>query len=494
MPYRKTFLHTSTHKTVSTYRHSHSSLNRYEMTEGSVFGKIIKFVLPLIVTNLLQVLYNAADMIVVSMSKEPDAVGAIGMTSSFINLIVNVFMGFATGTNVIIAQNLGAKDDHAVSRGVHTSVSMSLIFGLISCILGQFVSRPILSLMGARGNLLDLAVTYTLIYFIGVPFISLTNYLIAIFRAKGDTRTPLYILSLSGFCNVVFNLFFVLYLGLSVEGVALATTISNALSAVLLCIKLSKDDGACRFSIKKLCLDFNILKQILYIGIPAGIQGSLFSFSNILIQSSILQVNNAIAPVGSAFQPVVKGNVAAANLENFAYTAQNSVYQASITFTSHNIGANKHERVYKIMKNCYFIGFLISAIMSLSIFVFREPLLSLYGIKKAAEGSLDFIAFESACKRIFWIVLFYFPISFMEVGCGIVRGLGKSISSTVITLLGACAFRILWLTTVFKIYPSLRIIYVSYPISWIITSTVFLVFILITLKKMIRERDINSSI
>ena len=495
MPYRRTFLHTSTHKNASTYRHFHSSSSKkIEMTEGPLFGKILTFVLPLMITNLLQVFYNAADMVVVSLSNEPDAVGAIGMTGSFINLVLNVLMGFATGANVVIARHIGAKEEDKVSRAVHTSVILSVGFGIISGIIGIIISRPVLSIIGADGRLLMLAVRYTIIYFAGAPFISATNYLIAIFRAKGDTKTPLAILSVSGLCNVVLNLLFVLVLGFSVEGVALATTIANAVSAVRLCIRLSRDDSSCRFSFKKLCLDMKEFKEILRIGLPAGIQGSLFSLSNLVVQSSILQVNNMLAPAEGLFAPVVKGNAAAQNLEGFVYTAQNTVYQAAISFTSQNIGAKKHERVYKIMKNCYFIGFCIAFIMSLIIFAFHSPLLSLYGIRNGSAGTVERLAFESAVLRIKYVIMLYFPLSFMEVGCGIVRGLGKAISSTVISLLGACALRVVWILTVFKLYPSLISIYVSYPITWIVTAIVFFIYSMITVKKMIKERDVLQTV
>ena len=491
MPYRRTFLHTSTHKNASTYRHTYSSKVKgtINMTEGGVFGKILLFAFPLMITNLLQVFYNAADMIIVSMSSEPNAVGAIGMTGSFINLVVNVFTGFATGATVVVARNIGAKDDEGISRSVHTSLLMSVIFGVVSGTLGLFISRPILSLMGAKGNLLTLATTYTFIYFCGVPFIALANYLISIFRAKGDTRTPLYVLSACGLLNVLLNLFFVLACHLSVEGVALATSISNALSAILLLIFLSKDEGPCRFYFSKLCLDKKAFRDILYVGLPAGIQGSLFSISNMTIQSSILQINNALSPVGSAFDPVVNGNAAAANLEGFAYTAQNSIYQAAITFTSQNVGAGKQERVYKIMRSCYLLGACIASAVALFIFFMREPLLSLYGVRDAAAETLEKIAFDTATKRMCYMFIPYFTISFMEVGCGIVRGLGKAISSTIISLLGACAFRVIWISTVFKLIPKLDIIYVSYSISWALTGTAFLVYSLVTLKKLIKKRD-----
>lgn len=459
------------------------------MTEGPLFGKIFLFAVPLIITNLLQMLYNAADMMVVSLSSEPDAVGAIGMTGAFINLVLNVFVGFSTGANVMVAKYLGAKDDENASRTTHTAIVMSVIFGVASAVIGLFISRPILSLMGARGKLLDLATTYTLIYFCGVPFVSVANYFISIFRAKGDTRTPLYILSITGILNVGLNLFFVLVCGLSVEGVALATSIANVVSVIFLALKLSRDEGPCRFSFKKLCFDRKAFRDILRIGLPAGVQGSLFSISNMLIQSSILRMNAILAPAQSGFEPVVNGNAAAANLEGFAYTAQNTIYQAAITFTSQNAGAKKHKRIYRIMGCCYLLGACVATTFALTMFFLREPLLALYGIREAAAGTLEQIAFNTAVTRMTFIFVPYIVISLMEVGCGIVRGLGKSISSTIISLLGACAFRVVWILFVFNNFPSLEIIYISYPISWVLTGAVFFVYSLSVLRGEIKKQN-----
>ena len=494
MPFRKTFSNTNLHKLNATYRHSHASSKSINMTEGALLPKIVLFSLPLMVTNLLQVLYNAADMVVVSMSHEPDAVGAVGTTGAFINLVLNIFMGFATGANVMVARHLGAKDDERVGRTTHTALTMSIIFGLISAVVGLFISRPILSLMGAQGNLLDLATTYTLIYFAGVPFISAANYLIAIFRAKGDTRTPLYILSASGIVNVLLNLFFVMVVGLSVEGVALATVIANMLSALLLGIKLSRDEGPCRFSFKKLCLDRRDFRDILYVGLPAGIQGSLFSLSNMIIQSSILQVNNMLYPDSANFSPVVTGNAAAGNLEGFIYTAQNSVYQAAITFTSQNIGAKKPHRVKRIMANCYLLGFLIATSVSMLIFVLRDPLLALYGVHDGVAGSLEAGAHAAAVTRMMYIFIPYALLSMMEVGCGIVRGLGKAISSTVISLIGACVFRIIWISTVFRAVQTLEIIYLCLPISWGLTASIFLGYSWLVLRGLIKRQRAKGEI
>lgn len=488
MPYRRTFLHSSTHKNTSTYRHSYSSKRNIDMTEGSIFSKLVLFSIPLMITNLLQTLYNAADIMVVSLSHEPSAVGAIGMTGAFINLVINIFMGFATGANVMVARHLGAKNHEKTSTTTHTAIVMSIGFGLLSTLIGLFISRPVLSLMGAEGKLLELATTYTLIYFLGVPFVSLVNYLISIFRAKGDTRTPLYILSVSGLVNVLLNLFFVLVCGMSVEGVAIATSIANALSAALLLLKLSRDDGACRFSFRKLCFDRESFRDILYIGLPAAVQGSLFSISNMLIQSSIIRMNYILTPAGADLDPVVNGNAAATSIEGFAYIAENTIYQAAISFTSQNAGAKKHKRIYKIMGSCYLLGACIATVFAISLVILRDPLLSLYGVVAAAEGTVEAIAYDTAVKRMMIMFIPYALISFMEIGCGIVRGLGKSFSSTVISLLGACAFRIAWVLFVFDKLETLESIYISYPISWFMTGSIFLIYSLAVLKKEIKKQ------
>ena len=465
------------------------------MTEGPLFGKILLFVLPLMATNLLQTLYNAADMVVVGFSPEPDAVGAIGMTSAFINLVVNVFIGFATGANVMVARYLGARDADKASRTVHTSLVMSLIFGTLGAVIGLIVARPVLSMMGAEGKLLDLATYYTKIYFAAMPFLSVTNYLIAIFRAKGDTKTPLMVLSAAGLLNVLLNLFFVMVLHMSVDGVALATAAANAVSAVVLLFLLSREQGPCRFSFKKLCLDRVAFKGILQIGLPAGVQGSLFAVSNMLIQSSIVQVNNTLCPPDtSAFAPVVRGNAAAANLEGFAYTAQNSVYQASVTFTSQNLGAAKYERIKRVMLNCYVIGVFIAAFFSGILFLANQPLLALYDVTDSAVGSLEHIAYETAITRMKYLFIPYFTIALLDVGCGIVRGLGKSISSAIICLIGSCLLRVVWISTVFRADPRLEVIYISYPISWTLTAAALFACSILTLRHLIRTRKTEAEL
>jgi Na+-driven multidrug efflux pump len=342
--------------------------------------------------------------------------------------------------------------------------------------------------MGAEGKLLDLATTYTRIYFAGAPFLALTNYCIAILRAKGDTKTPLYVLALSGLVNVLLNLFFVLAAGLSVEGVSLATALANVLSSALLLMKLSKDPGACRFSFRKLGIERASLRQIIYIGLPAGVQGSLFSVSNMVIQSSILQVNNLTVGANAAFAPVVKGNAAAGNLEGFAYTATNSLYQAAITFTSQNVGAAKYERVYKVMRCCYFFTFVVAVLFGGGLLLLRDPLLALYDVHPDVAGSLEQIAYDSALTKMKIQFTLYFLLAFMEVGCGVIRGLGMSVTSAVITLLGACVFRVVWIMTVFRAFTTLSVIYWSYPLSWGVTAIASFTVALVRLRHYLNTR------
>lgn len=466
-----------------------SKTNRINMTEGPLFGKILRFVLPLMLTNVLQVLYNAADMIIVSLSNEPDAVGAIGTSAPMINLFVNIFIGFSVGANVVAARYIGANDPDKVSKAVHTAILASLIFGAAGGAVGIAFQKSILSAMGNSGRLLELSSKYVIIYFCGTPFLSLTNYAVAILRAEGNTKTPLFVMSGTGLLNVALNLIFVLSFGMSVDGVALATAISNAASAVILLIYLARSKGLCRFSVKKLRFDKTALKRIVYIGLPAGIQGAFFSVSNMHIQSSVIKVNNMITPAGIGYQPVVKGNAAVANLESFAYTATNSVHQASVTFTGQNVGAGKYSRISSVMRNCYLITFFVAEISAGLILLFREPLLSLYGVTNDAAGSGEAIAYSAAIIRMLYMYPMYFLLAFMEVGSGILRGLGKSMTSTTVSLIGSCVFRIVWIFTVFAAHPTLGVIYVSYPISWGLTALIHFICCTAVRKKLLRRQN-----
>lgn len=462
---------------------------KIEFTEGKIFFKLLRFILPIVATNLLQTFYNAADMMVVSLSDEVNAVGAIGTTGSFINLIVNIFIGFSVGANVVVAREIGAKDRQRTQNAVHTAILMAVAFGFLGMAIGLCVSRPVLRLMGNTGNLLDLAVTYTYIYFLGVPFLALTNYLIAIFRAKGDAKTPLVVLTATGILNVGLNLFFVLACGLSVEGVAIATSLSNVASVVILLWKLRRDQDDTAFCWKRLKLDKTAFRDIVINGVPAGIQGALFSLSNMLIQSSIVTVNNNLCPPDLEYAPIVNGSAAAGNIEGFVYMAMNAVYQGAITVTSQNMGAKKPKRIKRVMYICFAIVSGIGLFMSGLVFLLKEPLLSLYGVKPAAEGSLEALAMQAALTRFYYVCLPYFLCGLMEVCTGVLRGLGKSFTSTVISLLGACLLRVIWLWTVFPAYPTLEIVFVSYPVTWVVTILAAFIVIQVLLKKIIKKQE-----
>ena len=429
------------------------------MLEGPLLKKVFLFALPLMITNMLQVFYNAADMIIAGLSHVDGAIGSIGTTGAMINLILNIFMGFSVGTNVVVARNIGKGDSKAVSASVHSSLIVGLITGVFCAILGFFVCRPVLELLGDKGHILELATLYTRIYFAGVPFIALSNYLIAIFRAKGDTATPLLILASSGLLNVVLNLFFVLVCGMSVDGVALATVLSNVVSTVWLGSKLMHDRSDCRLDLKKLKLEKTAVREIIRDGLPAGVQGALFSLSNMLIQSTIIGFNNRLCPGGS---DIIDGNAAAMNLEGFAYVATNSVYQASVTFTSQNYGAGKYRRIGKVMGSCYLVTGIIAVAAGAILLVFHKPILSLYSLAPVSE--------EIAMLRMKIMLTPYFTLAFMEVGSGVLRGLGRSTTSTLISLVGSCVLRLVWIWTVVPLVGELWIVYLSYPISWALTA------------------------
>lgn len=441
---------------------AHKEMN---MLEGPLLGKVFRFALPLMITNLLQVLYNAADMIVAGMSGVEGAIGAIGTTSAFINLILNIFMGFSVGTNVVVARNIGKGDREGTSRAVHSSLIVGAISGVICMLVGLAVSRPVLAALGDEGHILELACLYTRIYFLGTPFIALSNFLIAIYRAKGDTTTPLYILTATGLLNVVLNLISVLVFGMSVDGVALATVLSNVASTLLLGLRLMKDDGFCKLELKKLRMEKYAVRDIIRDGLPAGVQGALFSLSNMLIQSSIIGFNNTLCPGGS---DIIDGNAAASSLEGFAYTATNSVYQASVTFTSQHYGAKKFKRIGRVQSACYGATFLISLCASAILLGGHQFFLSLYVSAP--------LAIDTAMSRMWIMLIPYFTLAFMEVGSGILRGMGHSVSSTMISLVGSCLLRMVWIWCVVPLHNTLDMVYLSYPITWTLTAlTHFLV-------------------
>lgn len=446
-----------------------------DLLHGPLLGKIFAFVLPLVLTNLLQNLYNAADMVVVGLSNVEGAIGSIGTTTAMVNGITHLFMGFAVGSSVMVARAIGERNEKKTTHAVHTSMMVGIVSGIIAMILGLFLGRRILILLGDKGHILELATLYTKIYCLGVPFMSVTNFLISIFRAKGDTKTPLAVLTVTGLLNVILNLFFVLSLKMSVEGVAMATAISNLASMLVLGHILYRDHGWCHLEFKKMKIEKYALRGIIYNGLPAGIQGLLFSLSNMIIQSSIISINNTVCPGGS---DIIDGNAAGASIESFAYVSTNSVCQAAVTFTSQHYGAHMSKRIKKVIRDCYFVSFLVAETLAILILALRYPLASIYVSSP--------LAIETAVARLFYMLFLYFTLAAMDTGSGIVRGLNRSILSTVVTLLGSCALRILWIATVVRANPTLPLVYLSYPISWAVTGLCHLLVTIYVTRKMNR--------
>lgn len=439
------------------------------MTEGALFPKIVSFTIPLILSGLLQLLFNAADMIVAGRFVGKQALAAIGSTSSLINLLVNVFLGLSTGANVLVARFFGSGKEKDVSETVHTSIFISLISGLFLAVIGIIFAPKILVLMGTPDDILELSGLYIRIYFAGMPLSMLYNFSSAILRAIGDTKRPLYYLTIAGAINAVCNVIFIVAFGMSVDGVAYATVLSQGISAFLTTKCIMQTDECYKFEIKKMRIYKDKLLQILRLGLPAGFQGALFSISNVLIQSS----------VNSFGSDAMAGNTAASNIEGFIYVAMNSWHHTCLCFTSQNYGAKRFDRIKKTFLTCQAlvtsVGFALGA-LALSI---GPSLLTIY----AGEADKD-VVIHYGMIRMGIIMLTYFTCGTMDVCVGAIRGLGYSIMPMIVSLMGACGFRILWIFTVFQKYHTLKCLYISYPVSWILTTLVHVVCFIVAFKKM----------
>lgn len=445
-----------------------------DMTSGALIPKILLFSLPLIFSNILQLLFNAADIIVVGRFAGESSLAAVGSTGSLTNLLINVFIGVSVGTNVITAHAIGQKNDRAVSDTVHTSILFSLISGVFLAFVGFFLAKPVLALMDTPPDVIDKSVLYMRIYFCGMPMTMLYNFGYAIMRAMGDTRRPMYYLIFAGIINVILNLFTVIVLHMDVAGVAIATVTSQTISALLILRCLSKMDNACHFEIKKLAIKKRTLTRMLRIGLPAGVQGALFSVSNVLIQSSV----NFFGAAAMA------GNTAAGNIEGFAYTAMNAVHQTSLSFTSQNLGAGRIDRIKKVFFLCLLFVFIIGSMLSLVMCLGAEYLIPIY------SSSQEVI--EYGVNRLLYVGALYFLCGVMEVIVGSIRGLGASFVPTIISLLGACVFRVVWIYTVFESHKTLETLFISYPISWTLTilgQLIFFCYIYKKTKKAFSSRD-----
>ncbi|WMJ87455.1 MATE family efflux transporter [Anaerocolumna sp. MB42-C2] len=419
-----------------------------DMCNGPLFRKILIFSLPIMAMNILQLLFNAADMIVVGRFSSSRALAAVGATGALINLIVNLFMGLSVGTSVIVAQDYGADNPEAVSRSVHTSILISIISGVIVMIAGLILCKPLLVLMGTPQDIIGLSALYMKIYFLGIPASMIYNFGSAILRAVGDSRHPMYYLVFTGIINVILNLFFIIVMHMSVDGVAWATIISQYISIVLIMSYLYRCDGAIRFIPRQLRIDVVKLKSIVRIGLPAGLQGLLFSISNVLIQSA----------VNSFGSTMVAANSAASNIEGFVGTSMNAYYNAAITFTGQNMGAKKYDRIDTVAKVSTVLIFVTWIILGGAVILFGRPLLGIYTPDKEV--------IDLGMRRMIIMMATYFTCGMMNVYPGLTRGMGYSMMPMLSTLIGACLLRIVWLATFFAWYPSFTVLFICYPVTW----------------------------
>ncbi len=449
-----------------------SGTGKYEldMCSGPILKKMLVFTLPLMLSSILQLLFNAADIVVVGRFAGDNSLAAVGSTTALVNLLTNLFVGLSIGANVTAARLYGAKQNDALSRTVHTSIAVSLISGVILTFIGFFGAEKMLVLMSTPPEITELAAVYLRIYFLGITALMVYNFGSAILRAIGDTKRPLYYLMASGAVNVVLNLIFVICLKMDVAGVALATVISQCLSAALVVRCLMKEQGAIRLVLRSIKIYRQELLSIIRIGLPAGFQGIVFSLSNVVIQSAVNLFGNV----------VVAGNSAAANIEGFVYVAMNSFYQAVLSFMSQNFGAGNYKRLNKILITGELCVTAVGLLLGNLAVIFGEQLLRIY------SDSPDVIA--AGMIRLRYISRLYALCGIMDVLVGALRGIGCSIMPMIVSVIGACGLRLLWIATVFTIpeYHSVETVFLSYPITWIITASVHLICYIIVRKRVKR--------
>ena len=423
-----------------------------DMLNGALLPKILLFAVPLALSSILQLLFNAADVIVLGRYVSAEALAAVGSTSSFVNLLVNFFIGISVGVNVMVGQSYAKHNDSMVFDVVHTAIGTSIVAGIIFIFVGIGLSEPLMILMGSPDEVRYMSVLYLQIYFIGMPFILLYNFGAAILRAVGDTKRPLYYLLFAGVVNVVLNLYFVIEWNMGVAGVAIATSVSNLISALLVLRTLMKEKGILRVELRKVRIDPKVLIRICKIGLPAGLQSCFFSISNMVIQSSI----NSFGTIAMA------GSTAASNIENFVYSGMNAVYQANLSFTSQNVGAGRYSRINRILGACIAACTILGLPLQTLACIFGPQLLSIY------NNDPDVIA--SGLERLLIICGTYVLCGYGDVLVGSLRGMGDAFTPMIITLAGVCGLRIVWILTILNIFPSLFVLYLCYPVSWIVTA------------------------
>ena len=441
----------------------------FNVTEGPLLKKVILYTIPIILTSILQLLFNAADLIVVGSASEM-YVAAVGATGSITNLCVNLFIGLSSGIAVVTATNIGARDYKSVYNAVHTTIPLALISGAFLSVLGVLIAKPVLTMMGTPAEVLGYSTTYMKIYFLGMIPNLIYNFGASILRAAGDTKGPLYYLSIAGVINVVLNLFFIKVLKMNVDGVAIATVISQSVSAVFVLNALIKRDDACRLQIKKMCIDKKALGQILKVGVPAGLQSSLYSIANVMIQTSINSFGSAS----------VAGNAAAGNAEGFGYVAINSFYQSALNFTGQNMGAKKYDRIKKVYAINIACVISTGAIVAALYVLFGRNLIALYNVT-------DEVGVSFGMTRLLLVCVPYFLCGMVDITTGVVRGMGSSLLPMLNCVIGICGLRLLWIFTVFNALHTPEALFSAYPISWGTTFISGFIIFLFVYKKIKRK-------
>lgn len=442
-----------------------------DLTGSHLFKKIWLVALPFMISGILQLFYNAADLIVCGRFGSEHSVAAISATNSLINLIIQLFLGLSVGASVLMARCYGAKNQEKASRVAHSALVLALILGVIVGLFGMFTSHQFLILMQCPADVIHLSSQYLIVYFAGLPFAMIYNFGSALLRATGDSKRPFYYLSLAGIVNVLLNLFLVIVVKLDVLGVAIATITAQAISAILILRCLLKEKGFCKIQISLLRLHKKEVLEMMWVGLPAGFQSCLFALSNVLIQSSV----NSLGTL------VMDGNGASSSLEGFVYTSMNAVAQTCITFVSANYGARKIENIQKSILYSSILVILIGSILGGTVVLLGKPLLSFYS-KNPEVIAIGY-------QRLVIICLTYFLCGLMDTFASSLRGLGYSNLPMIVSLLGACGLRILWIFTIFKLpeYHNIASLSVSYPISWLITATVHFLLLMILQKKVFKK-------
>lgn len=450
--------------------------NKYEidMVNGTIMPKLITFAIPLMLSGILQLLFNAVDIIVVGRFSGSQSLAAVGSTSSLINMLTNLFIGISLGANVLAARFYAAGKHKEMSETVHTSILTAFISGVLMIFVGIFFSRPALELMDTPSDVIELATLYMRIYFVGMPFFMLYNYGAAILRAVGDTKRPLIFLVVSGVTNACLNLLLVIVFKMDVAGVAIATVISQMISCVLVLICLYKTDAVYQLRFKKLRIKWEYLGQIFRIGIPAGIQSTLISFSNVLLQSSV----NSFGSIAMA------GYTAANNVLSFLYMGANSITQACMSFTSQNYGARKPKRMDKVLIDGLILQVVICLTLGVLAYVFGNQVSHIYtDDPNVIKCSVEILALTTVP---------YFLCGFMDTFPGVLRGMGRSTVPMILCLLGTVGVRILWIYCFFPHNRTLGYLFVSYPVSWIATIVMQLIYYIFIRKEVHKELNVSS--